>query len=117
MYASPNRRTTHRLAALDVAVPFWMRAPGECPGSFAAEVAMDELAVACHLDPIELRLRNEPDVDPESGKPWSGRHLVECLKLGAERFGWSTKLVPPARYAACWCFVSIATASAGLVAR
>ncbi|HEY8296173.1 MAG TPA: molybdopterin cofactor-binding domain-containing protein, partial [Micrococcaceae bacterium] len=67
MYAAPNRRTTHRLAALDVPVPSWMRAPGECPGMFALEVAMDELAEACGLDPIELRIRNEPDVDPESG--------------------------------------------------
>jgi len=90
MYASPNRRTSHRLAKLDVAVPFWMRAPGEAPGTFAAEVAMDELAVACRLDPIELRLRNEPDTDPETGNPWSGRHLVECLQLGAERFGWES---------------------------
>ncbi|OKH82956.1 xanthine dehydrogenase [Mycobacterium sp. SWH-M3] len=91
MYASPNRRTSHRLAALDVPVPFWMRAPGECPGTYASEVAMDELAVACDLDPIELRIRNEPDVDPESGKPWSGRHLVECMHVGAQRFGWAPR--------------------------
>lgn len=91
MYATPNRRTSHRLAALDVPVPFWMRAPGECPGTFAAEVAMDELAVRCGIDPIELRIRNEPGVDPETGKPWSGRHLVECLRTGAERFGWSQR--------------------------
>ncbi len=91
MYASPNRRTSHRLAALDVPVPFWMRAPGECPGTYASEVAMDELAVACDLDPIELRIRNEPEVDPESGKPWSGRHLVECMHVGAQRFGWAPR--------------------------
>lgn len=91
MYATPNRRTTHRVAPLDVAVPCWMRAPGECPGMFAAEVAMDELAIACGIDPIELRIRNEPEVDPESGKPWSGRHLVECLRTGAQRFGWSER--------------------------
>ncbi|MGE2833065.1 xanthine dehydrogenase family protein molybdopterin-binding subunit [Mycobacterium sp. SMC-4] len=91
MYAAPNRRTAHRLATLDVPVPFWMRAPGECPGTYAAEVAMDELAVAAGIDPIELRVRNDPEVDPESGKPWSGRHLVECLRLGAERFGWAQR--------------------------
>ncbi|MGV0784184.1 xanthine dehydrogenase family protein molybdopterin-binding subunit [Mycolicibacterium sp. XJ775] len=112
MYASPNRRTTHRLAALDVAVPFWMRAPGECPGTFAAEVAMDELAVACHLDPIELRLRNEPDVDPESGKPWSGRHLVECLKLGAERFDWAPRDPRPAKRLAGHWFIGTGVAAA-----
>ncbi|WP_338604583.1 xanthine dehydrogenase family protein molybdopterin-binding subunit [Saccharopolyspora sp. SCSIO 74807] len=88
MYPAPNRRTTHRLAALDVPVPFWMRAPGEAPGMFATEVAMDELAEACGLDPIELRLRNEPDVDPESGLPYSARNLARCLREGAERFGW-----------------------------
>lgn len=97
MYASPNRRTSHRLTALDVAVPFWMRAPGECPGTFAAEVAMDELAVAAGIDPIELRIRNDPEVDPETGNPWSGRHLVECLRLGAERFGWSSRDPRPAQ--------------------
>ena len=88
MYATPNRSTSHRVAALDVAVPFWMRAPGETPGMYAVEVAMDELAVACGLDPIELRVRNEPEVDPESGKPWSGRNLIDCMYAGAERFGW-----------------------------
>ena len=90
MYASPNRRTSHRLAALDVPVPFWMRAPGECPGTYATEVAMDELAVATCIDPIELRIRNDPEVDPETGNPWSGRHLVECLRTGADRIGWSS---------------------------
>ena len=91
MYAAPNRRTRHRLAALDVPKPSWMRAPGETPGMFAGEVAMDELAVACGLDPIELRARNEPERDPESGKPWGNRHLVECLREGARRFGWSKR--------------------------
>ena len=91
MYASANRRTRHRLAALDVPKPSWMRAPGETPGMFAGEVAMDELAVACGLDPIELRVRNEPERDPESGKPWGNRHLVECLREGARRFGWSRR--------------------------
>lgn len=91
MYAAPNRRTTHRLAALDVPVPSWMRAPGECPGMFGPEVAMDELAEALGIDPIELRIRNEPETDPDSGKPWSSRLLVRCLREGAERFGWSER--------------------------
>ena len=67
MYASPTRRTTHRLARLDVPTPSWMRAPGECPGMYALESAMDELAIACGIDPIELRIRNEPETDPETG--------------------------------------------------
>jgi xanthine dehydrogenase YagR molybdenum-binding subunit len=91
MYAAPNRRTAHRLAALDVPVPSWMRAPGETPGIHALEVAMDELAAACRLDPVELRVRNDPARDPESGKPWSGRRLVDCLRDGARRFGWEQR--------------------------
>jgi xanthine dehydrogenase YagR molybdenum-binding subunit len=91
MYASPNRRTSHRLAPLDVPVPSWMRAPGEHQGMFALEVAMDELAAACGIDPVELRIRNEPGTDPESGRPWAQRHLVACLREGARRFGWSQR--------------------------
>ena len=95
MYAAPNRRTSHRLAMLDVAVPSWMRAPGEMPGMYAHEVAMDELAVACGLDPIELRARNEPGVDPETGKPFNDRRLLDCFSRGAERFGWHTRPAEP----------------------
>jgi xanthine dehydrogenase YagR molybdenum-binding subunit len=91
MYAAPNRRTTHRVAALDVPTPSWMRAPGECPGMYALESAIDELAVACGVDPIELRIRNEPDADPEDGTPWSSRNLVACLREGAARFGWADR--------------------------
>jgi xanthine dehydrogenase YagR molybdenum-binding subunit len=88
MYAAPNRRTSHRLVALDVPVPSIMRAPGEAPGMFALESAMDEMAIACGLDPIEFRVRNEPAIDPESGLPFSSRNLVACLREGARRFGW-----------------------------
>ncbi|MGY1661714.1 xanthine dehydrogenase family protein molybdopterin-binding subunit [Geodermatophilus sp. SYSU D00705] len=89
MYAAPNRRTTHRLARLDVPPPTIMRAPGETPGMFALESAMDELAHELGIDPVELRLRNEPAEDPERGIPWSSRSLEECLRTGAERFGWA----------------------------
>jgi xanthine dehydrogenase YagR molybdenum-binding subunit len=91
LYAAPNRRTTHRVAALDVPTPSWMRAPGECPGMYALESAIDELAVACGIDPVELRAANEPDVDPESGHPFSSRGLVACLREGARRFGWEER--------------------------
>jgi len=91
MYAAPDRRTTHRLARLDLPENRWMRAPGECPGMFALESAMDELAIACGLDPIELRIRNEPAVDPETGRPFSSRGLVACLREGAQRFGWQPR--------------------------
>jgi xanthine dehydrogenase YagR molybdenum-binding subunit len=95
-YAAPHRRTSHRLARLDVPTPRWMRAPGECPGSFALESAMDELAVALALDPVEFRIRNEPALDPESGGPYSSRNLVACLREGAARFGWSGRDPRPA---------------------
>ncbi|WP_372698947.1 xanthine dehydrogenase family protein molybdopterin-binding subunit [Arthrobacter sp. JSM 101049] len=95
MYAAEHRATTHRVAKLDVPVPSWMRAPGECPGMFGPEVAMDELAEACGIDPIELRVRNEPDTDPETGKPFASRHLIECLHDGARRFGWSDRPTTP----------------------
>ncbi|TDP37984.1 xanthine dehydrogenase family protein molybdopterin-binding subunit [Nocardia ignorata] len=91
MYASATRATTHRFAALDVPVSSWMRAPGHCPGMYAAETAMDELAVELGMDPIALRIHNEPEVDPESGRPFSSRGLVECLRTGARRFGWADR--------------------------
>jgi xanthine dehydrogenase YagR molybdenum-binding subunit len=91
LYASPTRRTTHRLVRLDVPTPSWMRAPGECPGMYALESAIDELALAAGLDPIELRIRNEPEVDPETGNRFSTRNLVGCLREGAERFGWAER--------------------------
>jgi xanthine dehydrogenase YagR molybdenum-binding subunit len=91
MYATPNLRTRHRLLALDVPTPRWMRAPGEAPGSFAVESAMDELAEACGVDPIELRVRNEPAVEPEGGRPFTSRNLVACMREGASRFGWADR--------------------------
>ncbi|MFF7408753.1 xanthine dehydrogenase family protein molybdopterin-binding subunit [Streptomyces lydicus] len=91
MYTSPNSRTTHRVAPLDVPTPSWMRAPGEAPGMYALESALDELAVALDLDPVELRMRNEPDTEPDSDRAFSSRHLVGCLREGAERFGWQPR--------------------------
>ena len=112
LYAGEHRRTSHRLVMLDVPVPFWMRAPGECPGTYALEVAMDELAIACGVDPIELRIRNEPDADPETGQPWSDRRLVECLRTGAERFGWEGRDPTPGVRVEGECLVGTGVASA-----
>ncbi|WP_286961232.1 MULTISPECIES: xanthine dehydrogenase family protein molybdopterin-binding subunit [Arsenicicoccus] len=95
LYAAPHRSTSHRVTALDVAIPSWMRAPGVFPGVVALEMAMDELACRTGIDPIELRRLNEPDVDPDTGLPFSERRLVECLELGAERFGWSERPSTP----------------------
>jgi xanthine dehydrogenase YagR molybdenum-binding subunit len=91
MYAAPNVATTHRLAPLDVPFPSGMRAPSEAPGMHALECAIDELAVALRIDPIELRIRNDPPQDPDTGLPGSSRNLVRCLREGAERFGWSDR--------------------------
>ncbi|MFI7149121.1 xanthine dehydrogenase family protein molybdopterin-binding subunit [Nonomuraea sp. NPDC050022] len=88
MYETPALRTAHRLVRLDVATPSWMRAPGECPGMYALESAMDELAIATGLDPVELRVLNDAETEPESGLPFSSRNLVACLLEGARRFGW-----------------------------
>ncbi|MEA2663935.1 MAG: xanthine dehydrogenase YagR molybdenum-binding subunit [Candidatus Eremiobacteraeota bacterium] len=88
MYAAPNRRTTHRLARLDLPTPTIFRAPGETPGMYALESAMDEMALACGLDPVEFRIRNEPAIDPDTKHPFSSRGLVACLREGARRFGW-----------------------------
>jgi xanthine dehydrogenase YagR molybdenum-binding subunit len=91
MYAAPALRTSHRVVRLDVPTPAWMRAPGECPGMFALESAMDELAVAAGMDPVELRVVNEPQTEPDSGLPFSSRNLVACLREGARRFGWDRR--------------------------
>jgi xanthine dehydrogenase YagR molybdenum-binding subunit len=91
MYDAPALRTSHRLVRLDVPTPSWMRAPGECPGMFALESAIDELAVAAGIDPIELRVRNDPAAEPDSGLPFSSRGLVGCLRDGARRFGWADR--------------------------
>jgi xanthine dehydrogenase YagR molybdenum-binding subunit len=91
MYATPNSRTLHRVAPLDVPTPSWMRAPGEASGMYALESAMDELADELGMDPVELRVVNEPGTEPDSGKPFSSRHLVECLREGARRFDWPAR--------------------------
>jgi xanthine dehydrogenase YagR molybdenum-binding subunit len=96
LYAAPNRLTTHRLVQLDLPMPGDMRAPGEAIGLLALEQAMDELAEKLGLDPIELRVRNEPTVHPESGKPFSIRQLVACYREGARLFGWDQRPTRPA---------------------
>jgi xanthine dehydrogenase YagR molybdenum-binding subunit len=91
VYSSPNMRSTYRVVRMDVNMPTYTRGPGESSGAFALESAMDDLAHRLGMDPIELRLRNEPAVDQETGKPFSTRRLVECLKQGAASFGWSQR--------------------------
>ncbi|MFF4406713.1 xanthine dehydrogenase family protein molybdopterin-binding subunit [Streptomyces sp. NPDC001404] len=91
MYDASGHRTVHSVVRLDVPTPTYMRAPGEAPGSFAMECALDELAERCGLDPIVLRTRNEPAAGPVSGLPFAGRRLLDCFAEGARRFGWSER--------------------------
>ncbi|MFN4017775.1 MAG: aldehyde oxidoreductase molybdenum-binding subunit PaoC [Reyranella sp.] len=96
LYAGANRLTRQRLAELDLPEGNSMRAPGEAPGMMALEIAMDEMAEKLGLDPVEFRIRNDTQVDPEQPKrPFSQRRLTECLRLGAERFGWSAREPKP----------------------
>lgn len=95
LYAAPNRLTGHRLVQLDLPHAGPMRAPGEASGMLSLECAMDELAETLGLDPIELRIRNEPEADPETGRPFSIRQLVRCMKEGAQMFGWDRRLPRP----------------------
>jgi xanthine dehydrogenase YagR molybdenum-binding subunit len=95
LYACANVATSHRLVRIDVPTPTFTRAPGEASGTFALESAMDELAYAASLDPLELRRRNHADVDPESGKPWSSKSLLACYERGAARFGWRDRTAAP----------------------
>jgi xanthine dehydrogenase YagR molybdenum-binding subunit len=95
LYAGPNRLTRHRLVPLDIPVASSMRAPGEAVGLLALECAMDELAEKLDLDPIELRIRNEPSDDPEEHIPYSSRHLIACMQEGARRFGWNKRNSKP----------------------
>jgi xanthine dehydrogenase YagR molybdenum-binding subunit len=96
LYAAPHRRTRTRLTCLDLPRGEDVRAPGEAPGLLAVESAMDELAHALEMDPVELRFRNEPTHDPERGVPFSDRRLVDCLREGARRFGWERRPSRPA---------------------
>lgn len=95
LYACPNIATTHRLVRLDVPTPTFTRAPGEATGTFALEVALDELATALQLDPVELRLRNYAERDPGEDKPWSSKELRQCYQQAAQRFGWAARRAAP----------------------
>jgi xanthine dehydrogenase YagR molybdenum-binding subunit len=88
VYAAPHRRVVHRVVRLDVPTPGFMRGPGHASGMFAVEVAVDELAERLAVDPVALRIANDTDVEPWSGREFSSRSLVEALEVGAERFGW-----------------------------
>ena len=94
-YACPNAAITHRVVSLNRGTPCPMRAPGESTGSFALEAAMDELAVRLHMDPIELRLLNYAQIEPQKNKPFSDKNLHECYSRGAAAIGWKDRNPQP----------------------
>lgn len=91
MYTAPHVSTRYRIFPLDVSTPIWMRGPGEASGAFALESAMDELAYALNIDPMEFRMRNHTDTDPEKNLPWSTKYLKECFEMGAKAIGWNKR--------------------------
>ena len=95
LYASPAIRTSYDAVRLDTGTPLFMRAPGEATGSIALESAIDEMALACGMDPLAFRLKNYAETEPMSGKPFSSKALRDCYVRGAERFGWSGRSLEP----------------------
>jgi len=95
LYASPTIQTSQKLVPLTLGTPTFQRAPGEATGTFALEIAMDELASKLNMDPIQLRLKNYAEKDPTSNKPFSSKNLRECYTRGAERFGWAKRNPQP----------------------
>ncbi len=112
LYAGENRMTAMKLATLDLPEGNAMRAPGEAPGLMALEIAIDEMSEKLGIDPIEFRIKNDTQVDPENPeRPFSHRDLVGCLTLGAEKFGWAERARPGARRQGNW-LVGIGVAAA-----
>jgi xanthine dehydrogenase YagR molybdenum-binding subunit len=113
LYAGAHRMTATRLATLDLPEGNAMRAPGEASGMMALEIAMDEMAEKLGIDPIEFRILNDTQVDPEKPeRPFSQRQLVECFRTGAERFGWSRRNAQPGRAREGRWMIGIGTAAA-----
>ena len=95
LHGIANFRGREHLVRTDVQTPGYMRAPFEHSGCYAFECAVDELAQKLDMDPVALRLANDTDKDPLTGKPFSSRHLAQCLRQGAERFGWAQRSARP----------------------
>ena len=95
LYEVPNSLISYRLVPMNIIMPTYTRGPGKSTGSFALESAMDELAYQLKMDPIELRLKNQPSKDPSTGKAWSSRASRQCLEEGAKAFGWEKRKIEP----------------------
>ena len=98
LYDSESLQVEHKVVPLNLGMGTWMRAPGESTGSFGLEVAMDELAEKLNMDPVQLRIVNNAEKDPRQGRPWSSKHVVECYKQAADRFGWSKRSAQPGQH-------------------
>ncbi len=95
LYKAPIREITYQVAKLNIGTPTYMRAPGETPGTFALESAMDELAFELKMDPLAFRTLNHTTTDPLKNHPFSSEYLLECYKIGAEKFGWAKRKMQP----------------------
>jgi xanthine dehydrogenase YagR molybdenum-binding subunit len=95
LYECPNVNTSYKILPLDVNTPTWMRGPGEATGSFAIECILDELSYKLNMDPVELRLKNYAEVNPQNKLPWSSKYLKECYNKGREMIGWNKRSPSP----------------------
>ena len=95
MYDTPNSLISYRVVPMNIILPTYTRGPGKATGSFALESAIDEMAYQLKMDPVEFRLKNQPQKDPSNGKPWSSRTTVQCLQEGAKAFGWAKRKMEP----------------------
>jgi xanthine dehydrogenase YagR molybdenum-binding subunit len=95
MYQCDNVNTAYTIIPLDLGVPIWMRGPGEATGAFALESAIDEMAHALNMDPLEFRIKNDPEMDQQRNKPFSDKNIKEAYRVGAEKIGWSNRKNKP----------------------
>lgn len=95
MYQCDNVNTAYAIVPVDLGVPIWMRGPGEATGAFALESAIDEMAHALDMDPLDFRIKNDPETDQQKNKPFSSKNIKEAYKIGAEKIGWSNRKNKP----------------------
>ncbi len=95
LYDIPNVNTSYKMVQLDINTPIWMRGPGPATGCFGLESALDELSYLLKIDPIELRIKNDTTINPQSKLPWTSKYLKECYALGKEKIGWNKRPAVP----------------------
>lgn len=97
MYQCDNVNTAYSVVPMDLSTPIWMRGPGEATGAFALECAIDEMAYALNMDPLEFRIKNDPETDQQKKLPFSSKNIKEAYKIGAEKIGWSARSQEPGK--------------------